>query len=368
MNREWHAFGTLVENFDHKRIPVATSKRKSGPYPYYGASGIVDYVDDYLFDGEYLLISEDGENLRTRSTPIAFIARGRFWVNNHAHVVRGLHGVADTRYLSYALAATDIGGSLSGSAQPKLSQASLHALELHVPPIADQQAIAEVLGALDDKITTNARIAETSDALVRSLYASLPPSESLLGGLCVNVREQVQPNGRIPYVGLEHVGRKHLWLHAQGTSDEVTSAKSAFETGDVLFGKLRPYFHKVVSAPVAGICSTDILVLRAKDPDMAGYVLAAAASTEVVDYSTARSAGTKMPRASWADLSEAPIRWADQEAALRLSETVAALRLATEATIRESRTLAHLRDTLLPALMDGRIRVGDAIAHAEALL
>jgi type I restriction enzyme S subunit len=78
----------LTENFDGRRVPVKEADRRAGPYPYYGASGIVDHVDDWLFDGEYLLIAEDGENLRTRRTPVAFLARGKFWVNNHLHFVR----------------------------------------------------------------------------------------------------------------------------------------------------------------------------------------------------------------------------------------------------------------------------------------
>src|SRR6478736_6724830 len=97
----------LIRNFDSRRVPIKGTDRKPGPFPYYGASGIVDSVNDYLFDGEYLLIAEDGENLRTRQTPIAFMATGKFWVNNHAHVVQG-NDRASTRFLSYALAATDV--------------------------------------------------------------------------------------------------------------------------------------------------------------------------------------------------------------------------------------------------------------------
>ena len=114
------ALAELTENFDGQRIPVKESERKPGPYPYYGASGIVDRVDKYLFDGEYLLIAEDGENLRTQKTPIAFLARGKFWVNNHAHIVTG-NVRADTRFLMYALNNGNISGYLTGSTMPKLT-------------------------------------------------------------------------------------------------------------------------------------------------------------------------------------------------------------------------------------------------------
>ena len=146
--------GELTENYDGKRIPVKELDRRPGLYPYYGASGVVDHVDGYLFDGEYLLIGEDGENLRTRQTPIAFMASGKFWVNNHAHIVRGNHR-ADTRFLCYALSQTDINGYLTGSTMPKLTQGNLNRIPIVTPPLAEQKQIAHVLGTLDDKIENN---------------------------------------------------------------------------------------------------------------------------------------------------------------------------------------------------------------------
>lgn len=163
--------GELTDNFDGRRVPVKEIDRKPGPYPYYGASGIVDRVDGYIFDGEYLLIGEDGENLRTRQTPIAFMATGKFWVNNHAHIVRGNHR-ADTRFLSYVLSQTDISGYLTGSTMPKLTQGNLNRLPVIAPPLAEQKAIAAVLGALDDKIELNRRMNATLEAMARALFQS----------------------------------------------------------------------------------------------------------------------------------------------------------------------------------------------------
>jgi restriction endonuclease S subunit len=164
-----HTLGELTENFDFKRVPVKETDRRAGPYPYYGASGIVDHVDEYLFDGEYLLIAEDGENLRTRSTPVAFVARGRFWVNNHAHIVRANHR-ANTKFLMYALAGTDVSGYLTGSTMPKLTQGNMNRIPIIAPPIADQGRIAGLLGSLDDKIDLNRRMNETLEAMARALF------------------------------------------------------------------------------------------------------------------------------------------------------------------------------------------------------
>lgn len=161
----------LIDNFDNIRVPVKEADRRRGPYPYYGASGIVDYVNNYLFDGYYLLIAEDGENLRTRNTPIAFLANGKFWVNNHAHIVRG-NDLADTRFLMYALLAKDISGYLTGSTLPKLTQSNLNKIPIHTPPLPEQRAIAHILGTLDDKIELNHRMNETLEAIARALFKS----------------------------------------------------------------------------------------------------------------------------------------------------------------------------------------------------
>ena len=158
MAGEWQMqpqpLGELTINHDGKRRPVKGADRKLGPYPYYGASGIVDYVDEYLIDGDYLLIAEDGENLRTRQTPIAFMARGKSWVNNHAHIVTG-NDKADTLFLMYALQATDISGYLTGAVMPKLTQGNLNKIQITCPSIDEQHAIAYILGTLDDKIELN---------------------------------------------------------------------------------------------------------------------------------------------------------------------------------------------------------------------
>jgi type I restriction enzyme S subunit len=173
MAGEWQKriLGDLIENFDSLRVPVKETERVAGPYPYYGASGIVDYVDGYIVDGEYLLIAEDGENLRTRNTPIAFIAHGKFWVNNHAHIVQA-NREAETRFLMYALAMTDISGYLTGSTMPKLTQSNLNRIPITAPPLPEQRAIAQILGALDDKIKLNRRMNATLEAMARALFQS----------------------------------------------------------------------------------------------------------------------------------------------------------------------------------------------------
>ena len=151
MNWKAKPLGSCIEVFDSCRRPVTKKDRVLGPYPYYGASGIVDYVDSYIFEGLHVLVAEDGENLRSRKLPIAYLADGRFWVNNHAHVLRA-NDENDTRFLSYMIESLDLSGFITGSTQPKLSQAALLSIPLRLPKLAEQRRIAGVLGALDDKI------------------------------------------------------------------------------------------------------------------------------------------------------------------------------------------------------------------------
>lgn len=159
----------MAINWDSQRIPVKASERKKGPYPYYGAQGIVDYVDDYIFDGFYILVAEDGENLRSQKENVATLASGKFWVNNHAHVISSKPH-CNTKYIFYALSDIDFTSYITGSTIPKLSQASLGNIELPCPSLEVQDAIASILGSLDDKIDLNRRTNETLEAMARALF------------------------------------------------------------------------------------------------------------------------------------------------------------------------------------------------------
>ncbi len=132
--------GVLAENLDSKRVPITKGDRKEGQYPYYGASGVVDYVDGYIFDENLLLISEDGANLLARSTPIAFSISGKTWVNNHAHVLR-FADMATQKFVEIYINSIPIDGFVTGAAQPKLNQQALNSIPIPQPDIDTQRAI-----------------------------------------------------------------------------------------------------------------------------------------------------------------------------------------------------------------------------------
>ncbi len=140
----------VAEFLDGRRIPLNEAERtnRKGSYPYYGASGIIDYVDDFIFDEDLLLLSEDGANLINRSTPIAFVARGKYWVNNHAHVLRPIDGIVTLHFLEYALSDFDVSDFNFASAQAKLNQRNARQLQIPIPPLQEQLRIVSYLNSL----------------------------------------------------------------------------------------------------------------------------------------------------------------------------------------------------------------------------
>ena len=143
--------GEVAEFFDGKRIPLSQEDRakRQGSYPYYGASGIIDYIDDYIFEGEFVLLGEDGANILTRSTRLAFIISGKNWVNNHAHVMKAM---GSNCFLAESLERIDYNRYNSGTAQPKLNAKTCKGIELEIPTLPEQKKIADFLTSVDDRI------------------------------------------------------------------------------------------------------------------------------------------------------------------------------------------------------------------------
>lgn len=138
----------ICENLDNQRIPVTSTNRTSGKYPYYGASGIVDYVNDYIFDEDLLLVSEDGANLIARVTPIAFSITGKAWVNNHAHVLRFKNKCTQI-YVENFFENLNINQYITGITQPKLNQERLNSIEIPIPDIESQEKYMGIKKLID---------------------------------------------------------------------------------------------------------------------------------------------------------------------------------------------------------------------------
>jgi type I restriction enzyme S subunit len=163
--------GDVVDCFDKLRSPLSSIQRAKihGIYPYYGAQGIIDYIDDYIFDGQYILIAEDGENLRSRKQPIANIAKGRFWLNNHAHVLRN-NKDSNFGFIYYYLNFVNLSAFVTGAVQPKLNQENLFKIPILCPPIEEQKEIATILSSLDDKIELNHQINKKLEETAQAIF------------------------------------------------------------------------------------------------------------------------------------------------------------------------------------------------------
>ena len=300
----------------------------------------------------------------------------------------------------YLLSTIDFNLISSGSALPYLTVKDLSRISVEVPSNKDQKAIASILGALDDKIELNRRMNETLEAMARAIFKdwfvdfgptrakmegrppylapdiwSLFPERldnegtpegwraGKLGDVAHQVGQTVSPetlDPNTPYIGLEHMPRRSIALSDWEGAGKVTSGKLAFRKCDFLFGKLRPYFHKVGIAPLDGICSTDIVVLNARERSAAAFVLVCISQDEFVAFTDRTSDGTKMPRTSWGRMERYSVCLPD-EAVLDAFNAITNPTLdRIVANIHESRTLAATRDLLLPKLMSGEVRVKDA--------
>ena len=388
--------GELTDNFDAIRVPVKQADRRPGPYPYYGASGIVDHVHDYLFDGEYLLIAEDGENLRTRNTPIAFLADGKFWVNNHAHIVRGNHS-ADTRFLLYALSELDVSGYLTGSTMPKLTQGNLNRVSLLTPPLPEQRGIAYILGTLDDKIEMNRLMNETLETMARALFkdwfVDFGPTRAKIEGRDPYLAPEIwdlfpdkldedgKPEGwklrslsdfaNVVYgapfaskqfnadkIGVPLIRIRDLATHEPGVSTEQIHKKGhLIEPGDIVVGMDGEFRLHVWKGPRSWL--NQRLCHFEPKRGVPKAFLAEALKTPLAFFERGK-VGTTVIHLGKSDIDTFEILQPGQTLLKAFAGIAEALLDRTVGNALQSRTLVQTRDLLLPKLMSGKIRVGDA--------
>jgi len=255
--------------------------------------------------------------------------------------------------------------------------------EIVLPDPDSQARTADILDSIDDLIENNRRRVEVLEEMARAIYREwfvhfrypghehVPLVDSPLGPIpegwrfgCVDDlvtlnKATVDPSTvapSTPAMGLEHIPRRRLTVDDWGEAGALGSRKATFLAGDILFGKIRPYFHKVSVAPVDGICSTDAIVLR-PHPEHWGQAVLTVASDEFVAHAVQTSNGTKMPRADWKVIREFPVAIPPSEMARRFSERAHALLAHAEGLMFQARHLASLRDLLLPKLVTGQIDV-----------
>ncbi len=392
--------GTLLAFANGRSSP----ERADGlPHPVYGSNGVIGQASEANADAGSIIIGRVGSYCGS-----LYLSKQRCWVTDNAVRATALND-NDSRFLFYLLSTLSLNNWRAGSGQPLLNQDILSRIPAAVPQPTEQRAIAHILGTLDDKIELNRRMNETLETMARALFKSwfvdfdpvrakaegrdsgLPKAIAdifpdrfedselgeipegwtvgTLGDVATNPRSGVQPSdieATTPYIALEHMPKRCIALSEWGTADGLESNKFQFKRGEILFGKLRPYFHKVGVAPVDGVCSTDIVVMTPREEAWFGFVLSHVSSTAFVEYTNAGSTGTKMPRTSWAEMARYPVVIPPEGVAEAFT---AQIRQAVErliASIHESRTLAALRDALLPKLISGELRLPAALRDRAA--
>ncbi len=378
MKCETFRFDEVTINFDRKRIPLSAKQRseRQGNYRYYGAQGVIDYVNDYIFYGTYLLIAEDGENLKSKKQNIAQVAKGKFWVNNHAHIVQ-TNELCDLQYLHYLINSMDLSGYITGSAQPKLSQANLNAVTLQLPFIDEQKKIVAILGSLDDKIELNNKINENlqqqAAAIFRSWFVDCVP----FGGTAPDEWENVTLEGITALVsrGITPkyaddtdqivINQKCIRNHmidlsfARSHRPKVINDKwlrfgdlLINSTGDGTLGRAAQVWFQPHNLTV----DSHVTIVRPAAENTIFYIglWGTQHEREIESLHTGSTGQTELPRDRVKALE---LLLPDKETLNRFNALIAPMAATIVSNQEENNRLVSIRDALLPRLMSGEIDV-----------
>ena len=245
----------VCEILDSKRIPITASKRMAGIYPYYGANGVQDYVDDYIFDDELVLLAEDGGHFGSTDKPIAYRVSGKCWVNNHAHVLKPKDGL-NVDYLCYSLMFRDVSNIVNGATRQKLTQADMRGIEIPLLPLDEQLTIVEKLNKIFDLIFIRKQQLAKLDELIKSRFIELfgdVTEEDALINLC----HFIDYRGKTPEKvdsGLPFITAKNVKMHQMSFDVQEYISKDTYDKvmtrgfpkiGDVVF---------TTEAPLGNVC------------------------------------------------------------------------------------------------------------------
>lgn len=388
-----------VDILDSRRIPVSSADRarRDKKYPYYGAQGIVDYIDGYLFDGQYVLVAEDGNNLKSLAEPIVTWAKGRFWVNNHAHIL-GCNGTADIRFIFYYLMNANLKGLITGSAQPKLNQDNLASYQLFLPQLEKQKAIASLLGAIDDKIALNkklcAELEETAQLIYdywftqfdfpdengnpyRSSGGKMVYNETLkreipegwkandLSSLVSMSRISVTPSDGAIYEHYSIPAYDNDMVPSFDKGCDIQSSKLSVNRDSLLYSKLNPRFKRLwrpYCITEHAICSTEFVVLEARHQCLTAYCYAILNSPVFYAYTVSKAISSTGSRSRvdpdvvvGFQIPTSPAETIEK----KYSSMVSGLLDRAQKLRLEVMDLKNLRDWLLPMLMNGQVKTGN---------
>ena len=375
-----YQFEEVVTLFDKQRIPLSSMERakRPGKYRFYGAQGIIDYIDDYIFDGEYLLLAEDGENLKSNKQDLAQLVDGKFWVNNHAHILRTKE-VCRLRYFYYWINNKNMAEYVTGSAQPKLSQASLKKMIIHLPSLEIQDRILNVITPIDEKIKENTKINENLAQQIETILLAFLNGS---GTTSVKLGDYLYIKGRIGWKGLkksEYLSQSGYriingesltksgidWSKAGYISEEryVESPEIMLKVGDILLskdgtiGKIGYIDNLELPTSVA----SGIFVIRNTKPDIISttFIYYLLKSRLFTSFIAARTEGSVIPHLYQKDFMEFEFPLPTSDKMAEFEEITGPLFSRIVNNLNENKRLSLLRDSLLPKLMSGELDVSN---------
>lgn len=379
---ETYKLSDLCEILDSKRKPLSALQRakKQGIYPYYGAQGIIDHLDEYLLDGEYLLVAEDGANLETRNQPIANIAKGKIWVNNHAHVL-GNNGKCPLNLLGFILNNINISPYVTGCAQPKLNQENLRNIEIELPSHIDR--IASILSSLDRKIELNNKInadlEEMAQAIFKNWFVDFEPFKdgkfvdselgmipegwkvgrlteiaSYMNGLAMQKFPPENNEDSLPVLKIKELGQGFCGTDSDRCSCNIKD-ECRIHNGDVIFSWSGTLLVDVWCGGDCGL-NQHLFKVTSKDyPKWFYYYWTKHHLREFIHI--AKDKAVTMGHIKRGHLEEAMVAIPDNDSMEKAHELFEPI-LSKMISLRlESSRLSSLRDALLPRLMSGEIEV-----------
>ena len=365
----------LADFCNAQRIPLSAMERahKKGNFPYYGASGIVDYIDNYIFDGSYILISEDGENLKSRKTPIAFEATGKFWVNNHAHVLKAKKPHLTALIIQY-FSQLDLSPYLTGAAQPKLNKASLNLIPLYLPiDESEQKAIASILSSLKDKIDLLHCQNKTLESMAETLFRQWFDVDSndewqeknvldiftLVGGGTPKTSVAEYWTDEIPWISGGDISAAHQgYLYSTEKSISLAGLQNSS-------AKLLPKNSTVISA--RGTVGKYALLARDMAFSQSNYGIVSKIGNYpffiyllvgfIVDDLLTAAYGSVFDTITTRTFESVNLKFPSLNSIEKFNEEISPIFSKKETNTQQIKTLETLRDTLLPKLMSGEVQV-----------
>jgi type I restriction enzyme S subunit len=349
--------------------------RKEGDVPVYGSGGIGGYHNIHLVEGPGVVVGRKG------TVGSVYFEKNDFFPIDTVYFVRPNEEKISLEYAYYLLKSLPLASLNSDAAVPGLNRDRAYALQVKVPEPNQQNRIVGFLSQYDDLIENNRRRIQLLEQAARLLYKEwfvhfrFPGHEHVklrdgvpegwkrktLGDLCQEIRESVLPEALepdTPYIGLEHMPRRSISLSEWSMAEQVISSKHRFREGEILFGKIRPYFHKVGIAFVDGISSSDAIVIRPLEEKLRGLVLMTVSSDEFVALTAqTMKEGSKMPRADWKQMQQYVVPLPANGLLSSFDSVIRPIVEQLKTLSLTNQKLRAARDLLLPRLMNGEIKV-----------